>query len=247
MFESSTTSTIATTPPSGHRPHNPPRKCEHRAGAVATRPGQEDRVAIPHTWYTAWGKRSLDLLVAGAAIVVLSPLLGLAALLTRLSLGRGILYHQPRVGYNGRDFEIIKFRTMTTDRRRHQVPMVGRDRRRAHKREDDPRHTRLGRLLRRYSIDELPQLLNVVRGEMSIVGPRPELSTVVDRRAARQHPRHEVRPGITGFWQVTQRRDGRPLDEGFDDDLAYLSEISFLTDLRVIGRTVGVVLAGSGR
>jgi lipopolysaccharide/colanic/teichoic acid biosynthesis glycosyltransferase len=247
MSESHTRTVDAIASPEVRRSSVPVR---NRPTATPTSPTERRRpeaVGVPRTWYTAWGKRALDLLVAGAALVVLSPVLAVAAFLTRLSLGRGIFYRQSRVGHSGEDFEMIKFRTMRTDRRARELPFSGRDRRIAHKRDDDPRHTPLGRVLRRYSVDELPQLLNVLRGEMSIVGPRPELSSVVDRRAARQHPRHGVQPGITGLWQVTQRQDGRPLADDFDDDLAYIPEISLRTDLRIIRRTFGVVLAGSGR
>jgi lipopolysaccharide/colanic/teichoic acid biosynthesis glycosyltransferase len=247
MSESHVTTVDAIVPPEVRRAQTP---AHDRPTATAEPPAERRRpasTAVPRTWYTAWGKRALDLTIAGAALIVLSPILAAVALLTRLSLGRGIFYRQSRVGYSGEDFEMIKFRTMRTDRRARELPFHGRDRRIAHKRDDDPRHTPLGRVLRRYSIDELPQLLNVMRGEMSIVGPRPELSSVVDRRAARHHARHTVQPGITGLWQVTQRQEGRPLAEDFDDDLAYLPEISLRTDLRIIQRTFGVVLAGSGR
>ena len=206
-------------------------------------------VAVPRTFYSRFGKRSFDLFVASCALVVASPVLAAVALLLRCSLGKGVLFRQARVGRDGQDFEMLKFRTMKADRRRHHpaVAFNGVDRRVAHKRSDDPRHTRVGRVLRRYSIDELPQLINVLRGEMSLVGPRPELAIVVDRVDARSHRRHLVRPGITGEWQVTQRQDGHPLADDFDDDLSYVSHLSLGLDLSIISRTFRVVLAGSGR
>lgn len=211
---------------------------------------QHPSVSVERTWYTMGGKRAFDLVVAGTLLVLGSPLLAAVAIVVRLSLGKGVLFRQVRVGRNGEDFEMLKFRTMQPDRRRVAISIDLRDgaeRRVAHKRCDDPRHTRVGRVLRRYSIDELPQLLNVIRGEMSLVGPRPELAGVVDKISARSHGRHLVRPGITGAWQVSQRQEGRPLAEDFDADLSYVASPSLRTDCSIIVRTFSVVFAGSGR
>ena len=149
--------------------------------------------------YERYAKRTADLLIAGTALVVLSPLIALTALAVRLRLGSPVLYRQQRIGRGGEAFAVLKFRTMAHDRRgdepRH--AWSGDDRRRTHKSDHDPRHTDLGRFLRRTSLDELPQLWNVLRGDMSVVGPRPELASVVltlrplaarpPRRAARAH------------------------------------------------------------
>ena len=110
------------------------------------------------------------------------------------------------------------------------------DRRVTHKTTSDPRHTRLGRMLRRYSIDELPQLINVVRGEMSIVGPRPELECVVEQYPAGLDQRHHVKPGLTGLWQISARGDG-PMHEHGEWDLDYVEHVSLATDLSIIART----------
>jgi lipopolysaccharide/colanic/teichoic acid biosynthesis glycosyltransferase len=115
-------------------------------------------------------------------------------------------------------------------------------RRRNHKSPDDPRHTRLGRFLRRTSLDELPQLINVIRGDLSLVGPRPELPEVVAHYEPWQHARHWVRPGITGLWQVTERGNGEPMHEHVDSDLTYIRALSASTDLRILLVTVLVVI-----
>lgn len=197
------------------------------------------------TLYQRRIKRAIDVAVAGSALVVLSPLLGATALAVRVSLGRGVLFRQARVGHHGADFEMLKFRTMRHSRRLSQLHFHGPDRRTTHKTTDDPRHTRLGRFLRRSSLDELPQLLHVVRGEMSLVGPRPELSTIVERHGLRSHQRHTVRPGLTGEWQVTHRVNGTHLHECFDDDLPYVRDVTFRRDVSVLLRTLRVVANGS--
>jgi lipopolysaccharide/colanic/teichoic acid biosynthesis glycosyltransferase len=115
-----------------------------------------------------------------------------------------------------------------------------------HKTSDHPRVTHFGRALRRLSLDELPQLWNVIRGQMSLVGPRPELSEKVDGHGLRSHPRHLVRPGLTGEWQVTRRSSGVHLIHCFDDDMRYVARISMWQDLRIMARTVGAVLGARG-
>ena len=184
---------------------------------------------------------------ASVMIVVALPLLLMIALCVRSILGRGVVYPQSRVGRDGRDFVMYKFRTMKPDRRRQQCSLEEEDRRRTHKHPADPRHTKVGRVLRKTSLDELPQLLNVLRGEMSLVGPRPELSEVVDRYGLRSHPRHMLTPGITGPWQITVRNEGVLLHECFDHDLGYLTSVSMLEDLRILRRTASVLLEPGGR
>jgi lipopolysaccharide/colanic/teichoic acid biosynthesis glycosyltransferase len=119
-------------------------------------------------------------------------------------------------------------------------------RRRNHKSPHDPRHTRLGRFLRRTSLDELPQLINVVRGELSLVGPRPELPEVVARYEPWQHARHWVKPGITGLWQVTHRSSGEPMHLHVDTDLRYVDKLSVATDLLILARTLPAILGVGG-
>jgi len=202
-------------------------------------------VAPPGSFYVQAGKRAIDLVVAAAALVALAPVMGAIALAVRISLGRGVLFRQTRVGKDGADFEMLKFRTMKPSRRVTQLEWNGPDRRVSHKTTEDPRHTRVGRFLRRMSLDELPQLINVLRGEMSLVGPRPEISSIVDRYRLREHPRHAVTPGMTGEWQITHRSTGAPLHQCFDSDLPYLTNVSLSNDVRVLARTVAVLGSGS--
>jgi lipopolysaccharide/colanic/teichoic acid biosynthesis glycosyltransferase len=186
--------------------------------------------------------------VVGALVLLLLsvPLLACVALAVRLQLGPGVIFRQARVGRHGRPFVMFKFRTMLPDRRKAAQPYDGPDRRVCHKREDDPRHTRFGQFLRRTRLDELPQLLNIVKGDMSLVGPRPELVEVVKRYDDWQHARHTVKPGLTGFWQTSDRATGLACD-GVDLDLEYVDRVSFLTDCRILLRTIPVALRRTGR
>jgi lipopolysaccharide/colanic/teichoic acid biosynthesis glycosyltransferase len=177
-----------------------------------------------------------DRLAAGVLLLVLAPVLLLVAASVRWSLGRGIFYRQTRIGFGGQPFTVLKFRTMLPDRRSARQPWASAERRVSHKCPNDPRHTRVGSFLRRWSLDELPQLVNVVRGEMSLVGPRPELPHIVDRYEPWEHARHAVRPGLTGFWQTTARRDG-PMQEFTHLDIEYVRRVSFATDVRLLVAT----------
>ena len=187
-----------------------------------------------------------DFLGAMLLLLVLLPLMLLVAVAVRARMGKGVIYRQERVGLGGRTFTMYKFRSMHADRRTAQVPFEGPDRRLCHKRDDDPRHTDLGRFLRKSRLDELPQLCNVLLGHMSLVGPRPELTHVVERYEAWQHERHRVKPGLTGFWQVSDRSTGLAF-EAVDLDIAYLRQVSFLTDCRVLLQTIPVAMRRSGR
>lgn len=142
---------------------------------------------------------------------------------------------------------MYKFRTMRHSRRSATASAYsGPERRSTHKHPADPRHTAVGRFFRKTSLDELPQLVHVVTGKMSLVGPRPELSSVVDAHGLRDHPRHTVRPGLTGPWQVTRRAEHVPLHECFDDDIDYVEHLSFRGDMAILARTVGAVVHGTG-
>jgi lipopolysaccharide/colanic/teichoic acid biosynthesis glycosyltransferase len=181
-------------------------------------------------------KPGFDRVFAFVMLVLLSPILLLTALVLRIRLGRGIIYRQRRVGRHGVPFTVLKFRTMQADRRTVSIA-VAVDRRVNHKSADDPRHTRLGRIIRATGIDEIPQLVNVLRGEMSIVGPRPELPEVVERYRPWEHERHTVKPGITGLWQIRERGRGARMHECVDIDLEYVDSIGFLTDARILAAT----------
>ena len=198
--------------------------------------------AAQPTFYQRFCKRGVDLVFAVTALLVLLPVLLVIAGLVRVKLGPGVLYRQARVGRNGQNFVMLKFRTMQHRTTEH----ADEDRLATHKTSEHPRLTKFGRALRRLSFDELPQLWNVIRGQMSLVGPRPELSEKVDDYGLRSHPRHLVRPGLTGEWQVTHRASGIHLIHCFDDDMRYVSRINLWRDLRIIMRTFAVVLGAKG-
>ncbi len=181
--------------------------------------------------------RLLDLVVAALALAMLSPLLALATLAIRLEGGGPIVYRQRRVGRDGQVFELLKLRTMIAGSDPVGVgTAVTRD---------DRRVTRVGRILRRFSLDELPNLVNVLRGEMSIVGPRPTIEAQVAAYTPRQRRRLEVKPGITGWAQV-QGRAGIPWEERIELDVWYVDHRSFRLDLRILARTLGLLVSGRG-
>ena len=225
---------------------------QHGVDAVLSEPvtlrvvsGVADRSC--RSFYERTGKRAFDILVAGTMLLILAPLMALVWCLLRISLGHDVVITQDRVGLDGETFGMFKFRTMRWSRRSAERPFDGADRRVSHKVDHDPRHTRVGRVLRKLSVDELPQLVNVLFGTMSVVGPRPEMASVVDRLGERGHVRHSVRPGMTGEWQVTGRQSGAPLHECFDADVPYLSRVTFRNDLGILIRTIAVVLQRGGR
>lgn len=189
-------------------------------------------------------KPVFDRIAALVLLVLLVPLIAAVAVAVRLSLGRGVFFVQERIGRSGRRFRLYKFRTMKHCRRKSSLPVDGIDRRVVHKHPNDPRLTPTGRLLRRLSLDEIPQLLNVLKGEMSLVGPRPELPSIVAGYAPWQHRRHEVRPGMTGLWQVTAR--DRPMHLATDIDLEYLRRVSPWTDVKILVKTVSTVVRRDG-
>jgi lipopolysaccharide/colanic/teichoic acid biosynthesis glycosyltransferase len=190
-------------------------------------------------------KRWFDFTFATIALILLSPLFLLVIIAIRLETPYPAIFRQTRIGLNGRPFTIFKFRTMIVDRRQSDQPLNGPDRRKRHKTQNDPRVTRVGRLLRLTSIDELPQLINIIRGEMSFIGPRPELVNIVARYAPWQHKRHVVRPGLSGWWQIHGRSD-LPMHEHTELDVHYVENISFRLDLFILLRTVRIVLLHSG-
>ena len=192
-------------------------------------------------------KRIFDLLFGFLALLFAFPLMLIAALLVFLEDGAPIIFRQTRVGRNGNLFEIYKFRTMIKNAEQLQVQATGQDRhgKRLHKTKDDPRVTRVGRVLRRFSLDELPQLFNVLAGTMSLVGPRPEVPYLVETYEPWQHKRFAVLPGMTGWWQVNGRSD-RPMHLHTEDDLYYIQNFSIWLDLQIILRTVWVVISGKG-
>jgi lipopolysaccharide/colanic/teichoic acid biosynthesis glycosyltransferase len=181
--------------------------------------------------------RAFDLLVAGVLLVLSSPLLGVAVVAIRLESKGPAFYRQRRVGRHGEPFELWKLRTM--------VPGAEAMGAGIYVLEGDPRITRIGRLLRRFSLDELPNLFNVLRGDLAIVGPRPTIQEQVDRYTDRQRRRLEVKPGITGWAQVNGRTS-LPWPERIELDVWYVEHRSLWLDLRILVRTARMLLTGHG-
>jgi len=193
-------------------------------------------------------KRVLDLTVAVVALILLWPLMLLIALCIRLDSPGPALFKQERAGLHGKPFRILKFRTMFVGAEKDMGMFVEQTADGRHflvKGKQDPRITRVGRHLRRWSLDELPQLFNVLKGEMSAVGPRPELPMLVQDYAPWQRKRFSVPPGITGWWQVTQRADA-PSSLHTEADLYYIQHYSLWLDVQILLRTVAAVIGGKG-
>jgi lipopolysaccharide/colanic/teichoic acid biosynthesis glycosyltransferase len=181
--------------------------------------------------------RAFDIAIAALALLILSPVLAAAAIAIRLGSRGPVVYRQRRVGRDGAEFELLKLRTMALGSDPVGIgTAVARD---------DPRVTGAGRVLRRTSLDEIPNLVNVLRGEMAIVGPRPTVPVQVDRYTERQRGRLAVKPGITGWAQVNGRTE-LPWDERIELDLWYIEHRSWRLDLRILWRTARMVLGGDG-
>jgi lipopolysaccharide/colanic/teichoic acid biosynthesis glycosyltransferase len=177
--------------------------------------------------------RALDVAIASVALVVTAPLLAVAMLAIRLESPGSPIYRQRRVGRHGEPFDLLKLRTMVAGAEHVGAGLAVNY--------GDPRITRVGALLRRFSLDELPNLVNVVRGEMAVVGPRPTIQAQVDQYTERQRRRLEVKPGITGWAQVNGRAS-LPWDERIELDVWYVDNRSLALDLRILARTVVVLL-----
>ena len=185
-------------------------------------------------FYEKYIKRLIDIVLSGCALVVLSPVLLLVALLVRIKLGSPVIFKQKRPGLNEEIFEMYKFRTMTDERDEDGKLLP-----------DEIRLTSFGKKLRSTSLDELPELINIFKGDMSIVGPRPLLVAYLERYNEEQKKRHLVRPGITGLAQV-EGRNTLSWAEKFDYDIKYINNISFINDIKIIFKTVSVVLKKEG-
>jgi exopolysaccharide biosynthesis polyprenyl glycosylphosphotransferase len=192
-------------------------------------------------------KRIFDIVASSLGLLLFAPLMIAATIAIKLEDDGPIFYRAPRVGENGRFFPMLKFRSMVVDADKLQVQVNRADvhGHLIHKSADDPRITRVGRWLRRTSIDELPQLINVLKGDMSLVGPRPELPWLVEKYEPWQRKRFAVPQGITGWWQVNGRSDN-PMHLNTDQDIYYIQNYSIWLDIQIIWRTFGVVLRGRG-
>jgi exopolysaccharide biosynthesis polyprenyl glycosylphosphotransferase len=205
------------------------------------------RSGPPDGWQLAT-KRLIDICGSVALLIALAPILAGVALLIRLDSSGPIFYTQQRVGLNRRRFKLFKFRTMTVGADQQQLMLESMNEAEGpvFKIKDDPRVTRIGRFLRRFSIDELPQLFNVFKGEMSLVGPRPLPVRDVERIDARWHKRRlSVKPGVTCLWQVNGRSDVS-FDHWVRMDLEYIDKWSLGLDLKILMKTIPAVLKGSG-
>jgi exopolysaccharide biosynthesis polyprenyl glycosylphosphotransferase len=200
------------------------------------------QAGLTQTW-----KRPLDLTVGLLALLVASPILLLVAALIKLTSRGSVFFVQTRIGKNGQPFKMYKFRSMHVDAEARRAALLAQSDRQGicFKSKNDPRITPIGRWLRRLSLDELPQILNVITGDMSLVGPRPALPQEVAAYPARARLRLQVLPGITGLWQVSGRAE-----IGFDDmiemDIQYARNGGLMTDLSILLRTFGAVFSGRG-
>jgi lipopolysaccharide/colanic/teichoic acid biosynthesis glycosyltransferase len=199
-------------------------------------------------------RRLLDVLVASTILVVLSPLLAAIALAIRLESRGPVIFRQRRLGQGRRPFTVLKFRTMRNEadaapHREYVHSLIdspaAAERGQLYKLSVDNRITRVGRFLRSWSLDELPQLVNVLRGEMALVGPRPVIPYEVERYPERYLPRFTVKPGLTGLWQVSGRNE-RTYEEMVRFDIEYARQASLLLDLRILAKTVLVVFGRQG-
>jgi lipopolysaccharide/colanic/teichoic acid biosynthesis glycosyltransferase len=203
-------------------------------------------VGEPGGVYVRVIKPLFDRAVALVVLLLTLPIMVACAIAVRVSLGPRIFFTQERIGQNGRRFYVYKFRTMQHDRRARRDTFEGEDRRKTHKSAADPRLTGVGRFLRKWSLDELPQLWNVLRGDMSIIGPRPELPLIVESYTEWEHARHKVKPGLTGLWQISARGTGRPMHEHVGVDIEYVAGISARLDARILARTPVALLTKRG-
>lgn len=186
------------------------------------------------TVYQKYVKRALDFLLSFIALILLSPALLVTAMLVRVKLGKPVIFQQERPGKGEKIFKLYKFRTMT-DARDEKGQMLS----------DEARLTKFGRALRSTSLDELPELWNIIKGDMSIVGPRPLLVRYLPLYNEKQRRRHDVRPGFTGLAQV-HGRNSISWTEKFDWDVSYVDHVSFWMDVRILWKTVGIVLKREG-
>ena len=197
---------------------------------------EKQTVEAPHKKgaYEKYIKRPVDFILSLVALIVLSPILLIVAVLVRIKLGSPVIFKQQRPGLNGEIFNMYKFRTMTDERDENGELLP-----------DEERLKEFGKKLRSTSMDELPELWNIVRGDMSLIGPRPLLVKYLPRYNAHQARRHEVRPGVTGYAQVNGR-NSITWEKKFDLDVEYVDNVTFVGDLQIIFKTIKTVLMREG-
>lgn len=192
-------------------------------------------------------KRAMDIVLSGLALLALAPLFAVVAIIVRLDSPGPAVFRQPRIGHGGREFTCFKFRSMYVDAEERLQSLTHLNEASGHvfKIREDPRRTRSGKILRKTSLDELPQFWNVLRGDMTLVGPRPPLCAEVEHYGPRDRMRLRGMPGITGPWQVSAR-ENHDFAEMLELDLAYLEDMSFLRDCKILLATVPAVIRARG-
>ncbi len=221
---------VSVVPPTyGHQMHN--LEVEDIGGIPVIR----EKETHPHLLYPFF-KRLFDIVVSSVALLVLSPIFLAIWLALKLDSPGPMIFRQKRVGLHGKQFDFFKFRTMTLDSNPYALTPTS---------SDDPRITRFGRWLRRSSLDELPQFWNVIKGDMSIVGPRPEMPFIVSEYNDEQKERLKVKPGITGVWQISAVR-GEPIHANMEYDLFYIEHRSILLDIIIMVKTIATAIRGIG-
>ncbi len=189
---------------------------------------------IPYGVYEKYVKRPLDLVLSCLAFVFLSPFLIVIALLIKIDMGSPVIFKQRRIGLQDKEFTVYKFRSMTDTRDKNGIFLP-----------DDMRLTRLGRFIRKTSIDELPSLINIIKGDMAIIGPRPLPVRYLSRYTPEQRRRHEIRPGLSDPATVNGR-NRQSWEQQFAEDIWYVDHVTFLTDVKTIGKTIQIVLNHRG-
>jgi exopolysaccharide biosynthesis polyprenyl glycosylphosphotransferase len=197
--------------------------------------------------YQRMAKRAFDLIVASLTTLMILPVMTLVAIIIKLDSPGPVFFRQERIGEHGRSFKMYKFRSMVVNAEalQDQISQLDEYGNIIHKVRNDPRVTRVGRIIRKTSLDELPQFLNVIKGEMSLVGPRPELPKIVAQYQPWQRQRFIVPQGITGWWQINGRSD-KPCHLNTDEDLYYIKNYSFWLDIQILFKTIPALLRGKG-
>ncbi len=192
-------------------------------------------------------KRMTDVMLSFIALIVLSPIFLLTTIVIKVESKGNAIFSQTRTGKDGKEFKMYKFRSMYKDAELLRHVLAGQNEMDGpvFKIAEDPRITKVGKIIRKLSIDELPQLINIIRGEMSIVGPRPLVTYETAQFSEYENMRHKVKPGLTCFWQISGRND-ISFDEWIDLDIEYLHRMNLWTDIKIVIRTIRVVLLGKG-